>query len=123
MGVSVPLVRPGTEAGESEKVANSHAASASASVFDARANVAAGVACFVDFARCGIVPIGGMRNGGRGHESLLDGSSIQSCTASSAQPDQSADETLCPTPGTTMSFPCGNCATTDCAPAVGVRMS
>src|SRR5438270_4624727 len=110
MGVSVPLVRPGTEAGESEKLANSHAASASASVFDARANVAAGVACFVDFARCGIAPIGGMRNGGRGHESLLDGSSIQSYTAGSAQLDQYADATLCPKHGPTMSLPCGNAA-------------
>src|SRR5947209_10030463 len=119
MGVSVPLVRPGTEAGESEKLANSHAASASASVFDASARVAPGVACFVDFARCGIAPIGGTRNGGRGHESLLDGSSIQSCTASAAQPDQSAEVTLCPTPGTMTSLPCGNCATIDCAPAVG----
>ena len=30
---------------------------------------------------------------------------------------------LWPTPGTTRSLPCGNRATTFCAPAVGVRMS
>src|SRR5579862_1065539 len=44
-------------------------------------------------------------------------------TALIAQPDGSAVVVLCPTPGTTTRWPCGNRETTDCAPAVGVRMS
>ena len=71
----------------------------------------------------GNAAMGATRKGGLEHVRLVDVSSIQSCTASAAQPDGSVVTTLCPTPGTTTSLPCGNCATTDCAPSVGVRMS
>jgi len=40
-----------------------------------------------------------------------------------AQPDGSTVSTLCPTPGTTVTCPCGNCEITETAFAVGVRMS
>src|SRR5579885_960023 len=49
--------------------------------------------------------------------------SIHVRTAFTAQPDGSAVTVLCPTPGTTSRCPCGKRATTEAAPAVGVRMS
>src|SRR6266576_5514886 len=54
---------------------------------------------------------------------------VQTCalpiswTARVAQSERSAVSTLCPTPGTTTRRPCGNCARTARAFAVGVRRS
>src|SRR5581483_2031772 len=103
----------------------SHTACASCSVAFAAARVARGAA-----GRFGAAGPGGGRaasgstSGGR--RGQVDGTacpSTHACTASAAQPDGSAVTVLCPTPGTTSRCPWGKRATTDAAPAVGVRMS
>src|SRR5581483_12381450 len=115
------LARPGIASDASEELLKSHAASASAIVFETRPNVVAAVArCF---GAAGIAPMGATRNGGRAHVSFELGSSIQSCTASAAQPDGSVETTLWPMQGARMILHRGKWAMTDCAPAVGVRMS
>src|SRR6266550_1408330 len=102
----------------------SQTASASFSVARTTASVAAG-----DTGRPGRAGstrkagTGATRGCERGH--TLGGTPpvIQVWTAFAAQPEKSAVTVLWPTPGTTSSFPWGNSAATDAAPAVGVRMS
>ena len=48
---------------------------------------------------------------------------IQVCTALAAHEEKSASTGSWPTLGTTTRWPCGNWATTACAPTVGVRRS
>src|SRR2546421_12641225 len=66
---------------------------------------------------------GATRGCERGHSLGGTPPVIQVWTAFAAQPEKSAVTVLWPTPGTTSSFPWGNSAATDAAPAVGVRMS
>src|SRR5579875_1779621 len=123
---ALPPYRPATCAGSPDWPAViSHIASASWSVCLATASVD-----FVDRGCFGLAgPGAGMLARGRtngfsaGQEAGTGPPWIQVRTAFTAQPDGSAVTVLCPTLGTTSSFPCGNCAVTAAAPASGVRRS
>src|SRR4051812_18988121 len=117
---------PGTWAADPEAPAvMSHVAFASVIVWRAIVYVALAVAACVG---CSGPAAGGVttgRTGGCSRGQTAGGLAplIHVRTALTAQPDGSAVTVLWPTPGTIVSLPCGNRATTDCALAVGVRMS
>src|SRR5207247_1891634 len=117
-----PYRAPGTnDAGE--RTICSQVASASRTVFAASVSVPFTVAVT---GRRGKAPRTFPTGGTRGQEAdrkLWSVPRIHRLIASDAQPEKSADDTLCPTPGTVISWPCGKAETTATAFAVGVRRS
>src|SRR5438876_3787057 len=101
----------------------SHVASASRIAFEATASVACAVRAV---GRVGNCPRIFTRDGTPGHIARGGAASVPRIhirTERWAQNDRSAVRTLWPTPGTTISLPCGNWSTTVSAFETGVRMS
>src|SRR5690242_16832026 len=102
-----------------------HVASASRTVFETTFNVAFAVSACAGFASPGAGSAGTSTTSGFERLQLVGTTPpvIHVCTALAAQAEKSAVTALWPIPGTVRSLPWGNCAMTEAAPAVGVRMS